>query len=357
MKRSKLIKLLASVGIIVLDTSCEKGIYDANSEKENHPLTKDLSLMKTKTFIPFTPIAHIKLDKGITRKIIALTRLSDDIFNNPKIAKSFSDNPSKYLKSIGIEDISLDLNSIEVKSVLALGDKDIQEAIRTNNINKYIELLETKNYLNFESIKVDKQMLTYIENQFNNDKNLSKIISPQLNSNDAKSAAVAAVAVVYVVAAVVSQAGVVYNVGAAINAVAAINIAAWVNVSTQTSSSSNSSSSSNTSSSTSTSMNTCGKCHVSAYSLYDRTNHLKSDSECTYNYFTSNPVLKIWGYEKNQNDTYVIHPIIEKNVEEIVEMIENLDVYKNSKNKLKTEQLKRILRKPITQKMIDLGLI
>jgi len=141
MTKSSLIKLLATAGIIIIDTSCDMDVNNPYKNQENDSQYCLKKYLDTNDFVPFTALEKIKLNNEITKKIICITKLSDDVFNNPDIAKAFNENPKQYLRSIGLGDVDLDMNSIEVKSALALGDIDVQEAIKSNNINKYIELI------------------------------------------------------------------------------------------------------------------------------------------------------------------------------------------------------------------------
>jgi hypothetical protein len=88
-----------------------------------------------------------------------LQKLSQDIINDPDIAKEFAKNPDAFLKKYGYED-SISLDESMLKLVLALGDDDINEAIISNNIKLFYELCKEKKLLNestlFQNIVIDK---------------------------------------------------------------------------------------------------------------------------------------------------------------------------------------------------------
>lgn len=362
MKKANLIRLLASLGIIAVDTSCENSdqYYETNTATPNNEAftstTADID------FKPFTPISEIRLNKQISHKIMAIAKLSHDVFLDSEVAKEFSQDPKRYLRSIGLGDVDLDIDCVEVKAVLALGDQEIKDALVRNDYNEYINLLESKNYLNYNTIKCDKELANYLSQQIDDNPQLKALMKQEADL----SPGIQAVAIFpfYAVAVAVSQAAVAYNVAAAVNAGVAINVGAWVNVAAWVNVSTPSSASSSASSGVSTSgtmeISAGGGCSTSNCHMAAAAKSAEYGSfanRLTHESFTNNPVLKIWGYETNKSDLYVVNPLIERQVEEITNMVENLDIYKRTKHKLKTEELKNLLRKPVTQKMIDFGLI
>jgi hypothetical protein len=298
------------MGIILVDTSCEKhDVIDVDLTSNSNT---ESTTLKSTSSLGFTPIVELDLPQTIQEQIIAISILSQDVFDNPEIAQQFSSNPEAYLESIGYGDISLDLESAEVKTALALGDIDVRNAIEQKDLSLFINLLQNKGYLDLEpSIQIGNDLKNYLMTKYENDPFLKAHIEEFQNSEVYASPVI--VALLYALVGVVSQAAAVYNVAVAINAALWINLESWTNV------------------------------HHDSIDLQSST--------------ISNPVLKIWGLETNQNDVYVINEIIESNLDEIVEMIVNLDVYKNSTNKITVDELRTILRKPITDKMLESGII
>jgi hypothetical protein len=61
--------------------------------------------------------------------------------------------------------------------------------------------------------------------------------------------------------------------------------------------------------------------------------------------------------ETNSKDTYILNEIIDQHVENAAKMIESTSVYKSSPEKIEPTKLRNLLRKPITEKFIDLDLL
>ena len=71
----------------------------------------------------------------------------------------------------------------------------------------------------------------------------------------------------------------------------------------------------------------------------------------------ANPILKIWGIETDQDDIFIINELIDQKVEKLIEAMKIVAQYQNREIKMSDDELKSYLRKPITQEMIDLGLL
>ncbi|HOI41335.1 MAG TPA: hypothetical protein PK523_00185 [Elusimicrobiales bacterium] len=86
-------------------------------------------------------------------QIVALCLLAEDIVADPAGAGSrFSADPARYLAERGITDIKLDLDSREVKVVLALGDKRVRDAAMRGDAKRYMELLEERGLLDYNDM-------------------------------------------------------------------------------------------------------------------------------------------------------------------------------------------------------------
>jgi hypothetical protein len=97
---------------------------------------------------------RLSFSKSIPRHLqdqaMALCILAKDVISNPQEAgRRFSANPKAYLAERGITDIELDMNSREVKIVLALGDERVREAATKGDASRYLQLLEERGLLNF----------------------------------------------------------------------------------------------------------------------------------------------------------------------------------------------------------------
>ena len=301
MEKKQLIKWLALMGLVLVDTSCEKQ-ENQNQANNGYPSsTKSSNQQK----VGFTPIAELDLPDEIDNQIIALGTLAANIFENPDVAQTFSNNPQEYLNSIGLGNTILDINSVEVKTLLALGDNDIRMALQNDDLQLFITLLQNKNYLSMNNNYISSDLENYLIKQYNLDPDLQKHIKEFPMITKQQSFVFGPVAWVI---AVVAEA-----VAAAYNVVVSVNFGFWINVATE--------------------VNTCGTVGVATQ--------------------LNNPVLKIWGLSKNEGDIPVIHELIEQNVEKVVKMVEQTDIYKAAQPTLTHDELKEWLRKPITQYFID----
>lgn len=101
-----------------------------------------------------------------------LTFLTNKILLSEEEALSFSSNPQAYIEKNNLN-ILIDENSIEMKFLLALGDKDIIAAKKSGDIRNFIKLCEEKELLNLfendrdfvervsESIIGDEKLVNY----------------------------------------------------------------------------------------------------------------------------------------------------------------------------------------------------
>ena len=241
------------------------------------------------------------------------------------LAQSFSANPEKYLTSIGIPSNALDINSLEVKAILALGDKDVKERILNNDLAGFVKLLDTKGYLSWnkmlspkgdlDNLQINDKLQDFLIQSFKDTPELQEYIksfeslaNATTNSKTAVEAVVVAIAIAYVLVLVHSQVGVSYNVAVALNVAAAVNVVAKVNV--------------------------------------------KVSGEVASTLVTANPVLKIYGLETQTNDTYVVNAYVEQTLNQIVDVSKQVV----GSNVISDQDLKSALRVPVTQKMIDLGM-
>lgn len=84
-----------------------------------------------------------------------LNKLGNDILKTPSIAEEFALNPKEYLKKYGY-DKDIDLDEGMLKLILALGDKEINDAINTGDIKQFIVLLKERNLLDsYSNVRID----------------------------------------------------------------------------------------------------------------------------------------------------------------------------------------------------------
>ncbi len=105
---------------------------------------------------PRTPLEHNLLRLSLARTdvppdawqdVVALSLLAQDVFANPEVARTFSRDPSTYLRAIGLQDVRLDPEAVEVKVALALGDPDVRAAIDRDDPRAFVQALETRGLL------------------------------------------------------------------------------------------------------------------------------------------------------------------------------------------------------------------
>lgn len=90
--------------------------------------------------------------KHLQDQAVALALLARDIVARPQdTGARFSADPKAYLAGMGIKDTVLDLNSREVKIVLALGDAEVRDAAMKSDIGRYLRLLEERGILAYSS--------------------------------------------------------------------------------------------------------------------------------------------------------------------------------------------------------------
>ncbi len=100
---------------------------------------------------PRTPLQHDLLRLSLSRTdvppeawrdVVALSLLAQDVFDNPEVASAFHRDPQKYLKAVGLDDVRLDPEAVEVKVALALGDPDVRSAIDRDDPRAFVQALE-----------------------------------------------------------------------------------------------------------------------------------------------------------------------------------------------------------------------
>lgn len=92
-------------------------------------------------------LARTDIPAEAWQDVAALSLLAQDVFDNPEVARTFTRDPSGYLKTIGLGDVTLDPESIEVKVALALGDPEIHAAITGEDPRAFVLALENRGLL------------------------------------------------------------------------------------------------------------------------------------------------------------------------------------------------------------------
>lgn len=90
----------------------------------------------------------LNLDAKDLRYLTFIEKLATDIIENPIIATQFIENPQKYLSLYEVSDLSIKIDDGLLKLIMALGDCEINEAIKSDNIPLFLSLCKTKGIFN-----------------------------------------------------------------------------------------------------------------------------------------------------------------------------------------------------------------
>ena len=288
MEKKSLIKYLSLMGLTLASSSCEK--FDKGSLDES--LDSSIPLKSSQTAkAGFTPIMEINFPNDIKDQIIALSMLAQDIFENPAIAQSFSQNPQGYFASKGLSDSNIDMNSGEVKAILAFGDPEIRNAIESKDLDRFVHLLESKQYISLDN---NSSIKAYIESQIKANKEVLDDL-PLIEKS-------------------------MFWISNFNNYVFIYTHFWFIGT-------------------------------ACSYVVCDDVIRLNNGILKTYDF--NNPVLKIWGLKTASSDIPVVNELIEKNLNKIVDAIEKTNAYQQSNAKMEHEDLKNWLRKSVTQSFID----
>jgi hypothetical protein len=73
-----------------------------------------------------------------------LNNLSDDIIENPLIAKQLAETPQTIVEFYGVQDLKIDFDDELWKLIIALGDEDLHKAVKSQDIPLFFSLCEEK---------------------------------------------------------------------------------------------------------------------------------------------------------------------------------------------------------------------
>jgi hypothetical protein len=72
-------------------------------------------------------------------RLLAIEKLVLDVFNDGQAARAFAVNPDEYLRRSGFAGVRLDLNSQEVKIVMAMGDPAARQAAMRGDVEGFVD--------------------------------------------------------------------------------------------------------------------------------------------------------------------------------------------------------------------------
>lgn len=219
MKNKKLIptKVIAgSLASIILAQSCaEAPLYylDEDVVRINQELK---SANINSNVVPIELVTNAEENNYLN----FLNKLAKDIIEQPVVAKSFATNPAAFMERYGFPDMEINLDEGMLKLILALGDNDFNEAIKSNDVVKFIELCKSKNLIsNIESSDIAK-----IEDMIKKNPdlvNLTNLDNPEIAASFVAFAIAIAVGAIVAVWAIVASHVIAANVATAATVLAA----------------------------------------------------------------------------------------------------------------------------------------
>jgi len=87
-----------------------------------------------------TAAIHSKSQKHVNR-LLAIEKLALDIFQDSQAARAFAVNPEEYLRRSGLPDVTLDLNSQEVRIAMAIGDPLARQAATRGDVEGFVDAI------------------------------------------------------------------------------------------------------------------------------------------------------------------------------------------------------------------------
>jgi hypothetical protein len=99
---------------------------------------------------PTYPFSSISISLTLEEKeyLDFVSYLLDDILKNSQNAETFINDPNGYAIEAGYNNLELDINNDDLlKFIIALSDNEIRDAVKNNNITKFLQLCKQKNII------------------------------------------------------------------------------------------------------------------------------------------------------------------------------------------------------------------
>ena len=132
--------VIGTVSVSIMASACSP--YFSQQDDDSLYLETNTSFDLGEVAVPIT----INLSKEQRDYLLFLQKLSKDIIEQPVIAKEFAKNPELFIQRYGYNE-PVDLDEGMLKMVVALGDEDINRAIKSNDIKLFYNLCKEKNLL------------------------------------------------------------------------------------------------------------------------------------------------------------------------------------------------------------------
>lgn len=156
---------------------------------------------------------NVETNPEFAKYVDFLGKLSSEIISNPEVAKKFVKQPELYLKKFGYNE-SVNLDDPIMRIVIALGDEEILNTIKNNDVDTFLSLLEKKNLLsNNEMEDANVQIYKSVRLLNNSNNGIAKSLLKTQIQRDKALVALVAVAVIAVAAMAVSVVTFFWTVG------------------------------------------------------------------------------------------------------------------------------------------------
>ena len=174
-----------------------------------------------------TPI-KINMNDNTIAYLKVLDMLLEDIIKKPNTAKMFMENPEKFvMKHYGITDVKINLDEYMLKTVLALSDTEVCNAIKNNDISKFVELSLKHNLIS----RPTEADMTIVKQLFESNPELLDVSNLENLDYDAAivafAFAIAVGAAVFVWALAITHATVLNALGLAVGALGTVKYVTW----------------------------------------------------------------------------------------------------------------------------------
>lgn len=111
---------------------------------------------------------NIDFDDNVEQYMLDVGKIANLLLSSEKEAVKFSNNPIKYLKDHNISS-EININSPEIKYLIALGDKDIIKAKENGDIKLFLKLCDEKGLFKEIITLHNKEINSYVNSILNND--------------------------------------------------------------------------------------------------------------------------------------------------------------------------------------------
>jgi len=143
MKKQIFMPSVIAAGAMLGLVSCEQ---DNNESLSRNDFAKDDFAKDGRKIITFD---FNKLTETQRLELNAFKSFSNDLINSPIVTRAYTNDPMRVLDIYGIDLSQFDQNSVFVKTMYAMTEPEVANAIRNKDLKLYIELLKERGiYIN-----------------------------------------------------------------------------------------------------------------------------------------------------------------------------------------------------------------